>query len=176
MRGSGTADLLFSAGLLVVKEQLHSSHYLLTDSVEQRVSHMHVVRQQKLHHLQVLVLYGDEQGGAPQRVHAVHVDLEVDLGLPQRALHAAVVALFHGAEVRLLLRRQLRLGAHHAQTDAIATRAERAPSAAARTASAVVELRHRTRSARYPEHLRSGQDDGDGRRRREVVVLVVVLR
>lgn len=139
----------------MVKQQLHSSYYLLADGVEQRVPHMHVVRQQELHHLQVLVLDGDEQRGAPERVHAVHVDLEVDLGLPQRALDAAVVALLHGAQVHLLLRRQLRLGAHDAQTDAVAARGERAPSAAA---AAVVELRHRTRSARYPEDLRNGQE------------------
>lgn len=162
VRGSGAPDLFLSAGLLVVEQQLHSPNYLLADGVEQRVPHMHVVRQQELHHLQVLVLDGDEQRGAPQRVHAVHVDLEVDLGLPQRALHAAVVALLHGAQVRLLLRRQLRLGAHHAQTDAVAERRERAPSsAAAPAASAVVELRHRNRSARYHEHLRNEQKEDE---------------
>ena len=70
-----------AAGLLVVEQQLHGSHHLLADGVQQGVAHVHVEAQQQLYDLQVLVLDGNQQGRAPQGVDAVDVDLEVDLRL-----------------------------------------------------------------------------------------------
>ena len=73
--------LLLSSGFLVVYQQLHGAHHLLADGVQQGVAHVHVEAQHQLDDLQVLVLDGDQQRRAAQRVDAVDVDLEVDLRL-----------------------------------------------------------------------------------------------
>ncbi|TNN63512.1 hypothetical protein EYF80_026254 [Liparis tanakae] len=75
-----------ATGLLVIEQQLHRSHHFLPDGVQQGVAHVDAEAQQELDDLQVLVLDGDQQGGAAQRVDAVDVDLEVDLGLLRKKI------------------------------------------------------------------------------------------
>ena len=65
----------------MVEQQLHGAHHLLADGVQQGVAHVHVEAQHQLDDLQVLVLDGDQQRCAAQRVDAVDVDLKVDLRL-----------------------------------------------------------------------------------------------
>ena len=57
--------------MLWVYQQLHGAHHLLVDGVQEGVSHVHVIAQQQLDDLQVLVLDDDQQRRAPQRVDAV---------------------------------------------------------------------------------------------------------
>lgn len=81
------------------QQQLHGSHHLLPDGVEQGVARVDAVVQQELHDLQVLVLDGDEERAAPQRVQAVHVDVVVDLRLAQGVFDAGVVPCWRAKAV-----------------------------------------------------------------------------
>lgn len=114
--------LLLAARLLVVEQQLHGADHLLPDGVQQRVAQVHVEAEQQVDDVQVLVLNGDEQGRAPQGVHAVDVDPEIDLSLLQGLLDAGVVALLHRPQVGLLQGRELGLGPHDPQGDAVPVR------------------------------------------------------
>lgn len=67
--------------LLVIQQQLHSSHHLLADRVQQGIADVDVEAQQEFNDFQVLVLNSNQQGRAAERVDAVDVDLEVDLCL-----------------------------------------------------------------------------------------------
>lgn len=67
--------------LLVVEQQLHSSHHLLADSVQKGVANVDAETQQEFDDLQILILDGDEQGRAAEGVDAVDVDLKVNLRL-----------------------------------------------------------------------------------------------
>lgn len=60
---------------------------------------MDAVVQQQLHDLQVLVLNGDEERTATQRVQAVHVHVVVDLRLAKGMFDASVVAWRGGGRV-----------------------------------------------------------------------------
>lgn len=115
--------LFFPTWFLVVEQQLHSSHYFFPDGVQQGIPHVDVVAEQQLDDLQVLVLDGNEEGCASQRVYAVYVDPEVDLSLLQGLLHAAVVSLFHSPQVGFLHGGELSLRSHNAQGDAVPVRA-----------------------------------------------------
>lgn len=65
----------------MVQQQLHSSDHFLADRVQQGIADVDVEAQQELNDFQVLVLDGNQQSCAAQRVDAVDVDLEVDLCL-----------------------------------------------------------------------------------------------
>lgn len=65
----------------MVEQQLHGSHHLFPDGVQEGVAHVDGETQQELDDLQILVLDGDEQGRAAEGVDAVNVDLKVNLRL-----------------------------------------------------------------------------------------------
>lgn len=85
------ADLLLAARPPVRQQQLYGAHHLLSDGVEQGIARVDAVVKQEFHDLQVLVLNGDEERAAPQRVQAVHVDVVIDLCLAQGMFDASVV-------------------------------------------------------------------------------------
>lgn len=49
--------------------------------MKQGIADVNVEAEQEFNDFQVLILYGNQQSSAAQRVDAVDVDLEVDLGL-----------------------------------------------------------------------------------------------
>lgn len=83
--------LFLSAGPSVRQQQLHSAHHLLPDRVEQGVASVDAVVKQKLHDLKVLILDGDEECTAAQRVQTVHINVVVDLCLAKGMFDACVV-------------------------------------------------------------------------------------
>lgn len=85
------AHLFLSARPAVGQQQLHGAHHLLPDGVQQGVARVDAVVQQELHDLQVLVLDGDEESAAAQRVQTVHVHVVVDLRLAEGVFDPCIV-------------------------------------------------------------------------------------
>lgn len=83
--------LFLSAGPSVRQQQLHGTHYLLPDGVEQGVTRVDAVVKQQLHDLQVLILDGNEERAAAQWVQTVHVHVVVDLGLAKGMFDSCIV-------------------------------------------------------------------------------------
>lgn len=73
--------LFLATGSPVRQQQLHGADHLLPDGVQQGVARVDAVVEKELHDLQVLVLDGDEERAAAQRVQAVNVHVVVDLRL-----------------------------------------------------------------------------------------------
>lgn len=63
----------------MIQQQLHSAHHFLADRMQQGITDIDAEAQQQFNDFQVLVLNGNQQRCAAQRVDAVDVDLEVDL-------------------------------------------------------------------------------------------------
>lgn len=84
-----------ATGLLVIQQQLHGSHHLLTDGVQQGIADVDVEAQQEFNDFQVLVLDCNQQSCAAQRVDAVDVDLEVDLRLLEKDVIASQELLLY---------------------------------------------------------------------------------
>lgn len=71
------------AAVLVVQQHLDGLDKLLGDGVQQGVLRVHPVIDEQLHHLQVLVIDGHQQGGPAERIDAVDVDVTLRFGLLQ---------------------------------------------------------------------------------------------
>lgn len=65
----------------MIQQQLHSSHHFLANCVQQGIADVNAEAQQELNDFEVLVLDGNQESRAAERVDAVDVDLEVDLCL-----------------------------------------------------------------------------------------------
>lgn len=65
----------------MVEQQLHGSHHLLADGVQQGVADVDAKTQKEFDDLQILVLDADEQGRAAEGVDAVDVDLKINFRL-----------------------------------------------------------------------------------------------
>ena len=104
---------VFFIAVLVGQEQLHRLHVLFTDGVQESITNLHLVAQQQLHHLYVLILDGDEQGSPAQGIHAVDVDVKVDLRLLQEVSGCGDVPSLHGKEELLLVVVQVSLFPDH---------------------------------------------------------------
>ena len=99
----------------MIQQELHGLHVLLVDSVQQGVPNLHPVAQQQFDHLDVLVLDGDQQRRAAQRVHAVDVDAGEE-DLVQHLAGGGDVAPLHRQQVLLLFVGQVGVLADDAHT------------------------------------------------------------
>lgn len=86
------------------QQQLHGAHHLLSDGVQQGVARVDAMVQEELHDLQVLILDGDEERAAAQRVQTVHVHVVVDLRLAEGVFDSCIVTWTQTGEEGLQVR------------------------------------------------------------------------
>ena len=75
---------------LVVQQNLNSLNKFLVNGVEKGILGLHFVLQQHLHHLQVLVVDGHEEGSPTERVNTVNVDGSIVPAVLEHPEHGAV--------------------------------------------------------------------------------------
>lgn len=67
--------LFASIAVVVVEQHLHRFDKLLRYGMQQSVLCVHVIVDQQLDHLQVLIVDGHEQSRTAQRIHTIDVDV-----------------------------------------------------------------------------------------------------
>lgn len=58
----------------MIQKHFDSLYELFADGVQQGITCIHIVADQKLNHLQIFVVNGHQEGGPTQRIHTIDVD------------------------------------------------------------------------------------------------------
>lgn len=74
---------IFVAAIFVVQQNFNRLDKLLRDGVQKGILCVHPMIDEQFYHLEILVVDGHEQGGSPQRIDTVDVDVCLRVGLLQ---------------------------------------------------------------------------------------------